>query len=183
MHVLVTASPAGAELLLLAVSAPESNTPPPPSSYKGPQLTVEDVRQCRKQALATVSVAPHIIRILTQLRTFVQVCATQQRIAQAVGKYAVCHACMQAFPQTNFEPPCYISDRRLVKSVLLLKASVQQLPPCSCHQPFAGAAPAAVLLQVAAYCDGRTSVALQDCLLLQHVFWKVPEQARRIEDW
>ncbi len=45
------------------------------------------------------------------------------------------------------------------------------------------AAVLAAALQVAAYCDGRDAVTLKDCLLLQHVFWRLPQQAERIYDW
>lgn len=37
--------------------------------------------------------------------------------------------------------------------------------------------------QVAAYCNGRSSVSEYDCLLLQHVLWQTPEQADKIADW
>lgn len=38
-------------------------------------------------------------------------------------------------------------------------------------------------MQVAAYTDGRGSVSLHDCLLLQHVFWQKPDEAGRIADF
>lgn len=64
---------------------------------------------------------------------------------------------LRSFLQDKVEPPVYVSDRRLVKAV--------------------------ALMQVAAYCNGRTSVSEFDCLLLQHVLWQRPEQAARVADW
>jgi MoxR-like ATPase len=55
------------------------------------------------------------------------------------------------------ESGVYVSDRRLVK--------------------------AAAMLRVAALTSGRTAVSKFDCLLLQHVFWKNPEEAERIQEW
>jgi hypothetical protein len=37
--------------------------------------------------------------------------------------------------------------------------------------------------QVAAMTSGRDAVTKYDCLLLQHVFWKHPEEAAKIEEW
>ena len=55
------------------------------------------------------------------------------------------------------ESGVYVSDRRLVK--------------------------AATMLRVAAWTSGRTTVTKYDCLLLQHVFWKHPEEAEKISEW
>jgi len=55
------------------------------------------------------------------------------------------------------ESGIYVSDRRLVK--------------------------AAAMLRVAALTSGRSAVSKFDCLLLQHVFWKNPEEAERIQEW
>lgn len=55
------------------------------------------------------------------------------------------------------EPPVYVSDRRLVKAL--------------------------ALMQVAAYCNGRSSVTEYDALLLEHVLWAAPETAPKIADW
>ena len=55
------------------------------------------------------------------------------------------------------ESGIYVSDRRLVK--------------------------AAALLRVAAFTSGRSAVSKYDCLLLQHVLWKNPEEAERIAEW
>lgn len=54
------------------------------------------------------------------------------------------------FMQTKIEPPVYISDRRLVKAVNMLK--------------------------VVAYSNGRTQISPFDCLLLQHCLWHKPEE-------
>lgn len=54
------------------------------------------------------------------------------------------------FLQSKCEPPVYVSDRRLVKAVNMLK--------------------------VAAYTNGRDTVSLYDCMLLQHTLWQRPEE-------
>ena len=64
---------------------------------------------------------------------------------------------LRSFLQEKIEPPVYVSDRRLVKSIQLL--------------------------QVSAYCNGRDAVTEYDLLLLQHVLWQKPENADRIADW
>ena len=51
----------------------------------------------------------------------------------------------------------YVSDRRLVKAVGLLK--------------------------VAAFTCGRSQVNELDCLLLQHVLWQRPEERPRLREW
>jgi len=58
--------------------------------------------------------------------------------------------------QTACEPPVYVSDRRLVKSLRLLR--------------------------VAAWADGRSTVDRRDALLLQHVLWQRPGEATRVGD-
>ncbi|KAG2429170.1 hypothetical protein HYH02_014105 [Chlamydomonas schloesseri] len=93
-------------------------------------LTRADIDSCKAAALSSVRVPPAVIQMVTDLRTYLQ---------------------------EKMEPPVYVSDRRLVKSIQLL--------------------------QVAAYCNGRESVTEYDCLLLQHVLWQRPEQADRIHDW
>jgi hypothetical protein len=40
-----------------------------------------------------------------------------------------------------------------------------------------------LLRQVAAYCDGRSSVGALDLLLLQHVLWTHPQSSPKIADW
>jgi MoxR-like ATPase len=40
-----------------------------------------------------------------------------------------------------------------------------------------------LLLQVAAFTNGRSRLSESDCLLLQHVLWQRPEEAERIYDW
>eukprot|EP01047_Picozoa_sp_COSAG01_P069990 COSAG01_NODE_10496_length_2151_cov_2.088207_1_plen_148_part_10 len=55
------------------------------------------------------------------------------------------------------ESGVYVSDRRLVK--------------------------AAKMLRVAALTSGRDAVTKFDCLLLQHVFWKNPDEAEKIQEW
>lgn len=36
---------------------------------------------------------------------------------------------------------------------------------------------------MAAYTSGRTQISRYDCLLLKHVLWQQPDEARRIEEW
>lgn len=45
------------------------------------------------------------------------------------------------------------------------------------------ACPQRVKVQVAAYTNGRSSVMLQDTLLLRHMLWSRPEDEDRIHDW
>ncbi|EFJ43346.1 hypothetical protein VOLCADRAFT_96404 [Volvox carteri f. nagariensis] len=93
------------------------------------RLTREDIVGCKAAALSSVRVPQSVIQLVTDLRIHLQ---------------------------ERFEPPVYVSDRRLVKSIQLL--------------------------QVAAYCNGRDTVSEYDCLLLQHVLWQRPEQSDRIHD-
>ena len=51
----------------------------------------------------------------------------------------------------------FISDRRMAKAVQLL--------------------------QVAAYCDGRSEVSELDMFLTQHLLWQRPDQVDKIQDW
>lgn len=64
---------------------------------------------------------------------------------------------LRSWLQESCEPPIYVSDRRLVKAVAMLR--------------------------VAAHCSGRTAVSTMDCLLLEHVMMQRPEQAPSIRDW
>jgi hypothetical protein len=59
--------------------------------------------------------------------------------------------------QEKTEPPVYVSDRRLVKIVAMLR--------------------------VIAYTCGRTQVNEYDCLMLQHVMWNRPEECEAIREW
>ena len=95
-----------------------------------PLLTAEDFENTRRHAESTVHVPAEILNIVADLRTYLQ------------------DAC---------EPPVYVSDRRLVKSV--------------------------ALLQVAAFTSGRSYVTPKDCMLLQHVLWNRPEEAEKIYEW
>ncbi|GLC43207.1 hypothetical protein PLESTB_000850700 [Pleodorina starrii] len=94
------------------------------------RLSRDDIVRCKAAALSSVRVPPSVIQMVTDMRIHLQ---------------------------ERFEPPVYVSDRRLVKAIQLL--------------------------QVAAYCNGRDTVTEYDCLLLQHVLWQRPEQADRIHDW
>ncbi|GFR51362.1 hypothetical protein Agub_g13786 [Astrephomene gubernaculifera] len=120
-------------------SSPSSSPSSPSSSFSERtraavsadlRLTRGDIVRCKAAAVAAVRVPPGVIQLVTDLRSYLQ---------------------------EKIEPPVYVSDRRLVKSIQLL--------------------------QVAAYCNGRDSVSEFDCLLLQHVLWQRPEQADRIHDW
>ena len=61
---------------------------------------------------------------------------------------------LSAHLQDKCEPPVYVSDRRLVKSVALLR--------------------------VAAYTNGRNAVSEFDCLLLANVLWQRPSDANTV---
>lgn len=64
---------------------------------------------------------------------------------------------LRAHLQDKCEPPIYVSDRRLLKAVTLLR--------------------------VAAYTDGRTIVSDFDTLLLAHVLWQRPGESAMVQDW
>ena len=64
---------------------------------------------------------------------------------------------LRAFLQDKCEPPVYVSDRRLVKSVSLLR--------------------------VCAYTNGREAVSEFDCLLLANILWQRPSECQMIRDW
>ena len=95
-----------------------------------PLLKAEDFAYTRRLAEETVEVSAEILNIVADLRTYLQ---------------------------DSCEPPIYVSDRRLVKSV--------------------------ALLQVAAFTSGRSYVTPKDCMLLQHVLWNRPEEAEKIYEW
>lgn len=95
-----------------------------------PMLTTEDFETTRALAEQHVEVSGEILNIVADLRQYLQ---------------------------EKCEPPVYVSDRRLVKSV--------------------------ALLQVAAYSSGRTYVTPKDCMLLQHVLWQRPEESEKIYEW
>ncbi|KAG1673006.1 hypothetical protein FOA52_005936 [Chlamydomonas sp. UWO 241] len=96
----------------------------------GMMVTRADITTCKQDAVRSVSVPPSVIQMVTDLRTYLQ---------------------------EKIEPPVYVSDRRLVKSMQLL--------------------------QVAAHCNGRDSVSEYDVLLLQHVLWARPDTSAKIADW
>jgi len=95
-----------------------------------PVLLVEDFEGIRKTAIAKVTVPQTVINLITDLRTYLQ---------------------------DKCEPPVYVSDRRLVKAVAMLK--------------------------VAAYTNGRSQVNEFDCLLLTHCLWQRTEDCDKVEDW
>eukprot|EP00889_Picochlorum_renovo_P001716 jgi/Picre1/28746/NNA_004145.t1 len=95
-----------------------------------PLLTVEDFETTRQRAEEEVHVPVEVLNIVADLRQYLQ---------------------------DKCEPPVYVSDRRLVKSV--------------------------ALLQVAAFSSGRTYVIPKDCMLLQHVLWQKPEESEKIYEW
>ena len=57
-------------------------------------LSREDIRKCKEEAVRSVRVPPSVIQLITDLRTYLQ---------------------------EKTEPPVYVSDRRLVKSIQLLQ--------------------------------------------------------------
>eukprot|EP00193_Tetraselmis_chui_P012111 CAMPEP_0177772146 /NCGR_PEP_ID=MMETSP0491_2-20121128/12044_1 /TAXON_ID=63592 /ORGANISM="Tetraselmis chuii, Strain PLY429" /LENGTH=555 /DNA_ID=CAMNT_0019289891 /DNA_START=116 /DNA_END=1783 /DNA_ORIENTATION=- len=122
-------SPGGLATLLTMVGASQSAKANVQLSEKMP-LTLEQFQAIRHAAVTSVTVPPGVVQLITDLRTYLQ---------------------------DKVEPPCYISDRRLVKSI--------------------------AMLQVAAYTNGRSQVSEVDCLLLQHVLWNRPDLAERIYDY
>ena len=96
----------------------------------GTLLTQEDFETTRRRAEKEVEVPGDVLNVVADLRHYLQ---------------------------DQCEPPVYVSDRRLVKSI--------------------------ALLQVAAYSSGRKYVTPRDCMLLQHVLWQRPEEAERIYEW
>eukprot|EP00854_Cymbomonas_tetramitiformis_P006501 gene6501-7794_t len=93
-------------------------------------LDLDELRGLRLKALQAVTLPEHIVDLLIDLRDYLQ---------------------------QKCEPPVYVSDRRMVKVVSLLR--------------------------IAAYTSGRTTVSEIDCLLLQHTLWQRPEQAEIIREW
>jgi MoxR-like ATPase len=93
-------------------------------------LTVKDFSGVKSAAEANVDVPRSVVDLIVDLRKYLQ---------------------------EKCEPPGYVSDRRLVKSVALLR--------------------------VAAYTNGRASVSEFDCLLLANVLWQRPSEARVVREW
>jgi len=93
-------------------------------------LTVKDFSGVKSAAEANVDVPRSVVDLIVDLRKYLQ---------------------------EKCEPPVYVSDRRLVKSVALLR--------------------------VAAYTNGRASVSEFDCLLLANVLWQRPSEARVVREW
>ena len=93
-------------------------------------LSVNDFQGVRSAAEASVDVPNSVVDLIVDLR---------------------------AFLQDKCEPPVYVSDRRLVKSVSLLR--------------------------VCAYTNGRKAVSEFDCLLLANILWQRPSECQMIRDW
>ena len=93
-------------------------------------LTVKDFEGVKSAAEAAVEVPQSVVDLIVDLR---------------------------AHLQDKCEPPVYVSDRRLVKSVALLR--------------------------VAAYTNGRAAVSEFDCLLLANVLWQRPSEANTVREW
>ena len=93
-------------------------------------LSVNDFQGVRSAAEASVDVPNSVVDLIVDLR---------------------------AFLQDKCEPPVYVSDRRLVKSVALLR--------------------------VCAYTNGRKAVSEFDCLLLANILWQRPSECQMIRDW
>ena len=93
-------------------------------------LKPEDFANIRYEAAAKTTVPPNVIELISDLRTFLQ---------------------------DKCEPPVYVSDRRLLKAVQLLR--------------------------VAAYTNDRAEVSEFDVLLLTNVLWQRPSEASLIKDW
>ncbi|CAL8460551.1 g80 [Coccomyxa elongata] len=101
-----------------------------PGSADSIALSEEEIQTTRQEATQKVAVPEEIVNLLSDVRSFLQ---------------------------DKCEPPVYVSDRRLVKTL--------------------------ALLQVAAYTSGRLAVNKFDCLLLQHILWQRPDEAQRINDF
>ena len=93
-------------------------------------MTVKDFEGVKSAAEAAVEVPQSVVDLIVDLR---------------------------AHLQDKCEPPVYVSDRRLVKSVALLR--------------------------VAAYTNGRAAVSEFDCLLLANVLWQRPSEAQTVREW
>lgn len=93
-------------------------------------LKVSDFRGVKAAAEAGVEVPQSVVDLIVDLRSYLQ---------------------------NKCEPPVYVSDRRLVKSVALLR--------------------------VAAYTNGRNSVSEFDTLLLANVLWQRPSEAQVVREW
>jgi len=98
--------------------------------FEAQPLSVEELRAVKDQALAETKLPQEIVDLLCDMREFLQ--------------------------EKN-EPPVYVSDRRLVKIVSLLR--------------------------VMAYTNGRKNVNEYDCLMLQHTMWQRPEESEIIREW
>merc|ERR1719329_1411189 len=94
------------------------------------RLKPEDFANIRYEAAAETEVPTNVIELITDLRTFLQ---------------------------DKCEPPVYVSDRRLLKAVQMLR--------------------------VAAYTNNRDEVSEFDTLLLVNVLWQRPNEAMMIKDW
>lgn len=93
-------------------------------------ITIADFEGVKSAAEAAVDVPQNVVDLIVDLR---------------------------AHLQDKCEPPVYVSDRRLVKSIALLR--------------------------VAAYTNGRSAVSEFDCLLLANVLWQRPSESNVIRDW
>jgi MoxR-like ATPase len=100
------------------------------SGEKAVVLKPEDFANIRYEAAETTKVPTSVIELISDLRTFLQ---------------------------EKCEPPVYVSDRRLLKAVQLLR--------------------------VAAYTNDRAEVSEFDTLLLTNVLWQRPSEAVVIKDW
>lgn len=82
----------------------------------------DDIAIIRSEAVARVRVPREVVQLFNDVRQFLR----------------------------ETDPPIYVSDRRLIKAVNMLK--------------------------VAAYTNGRLEISVFDCLLLQHCLWQKPEE-------
>lgn len=110
---------------------PAALPPGADSQPKATQLvTSDDFDLIRVRAAREVTVPEEVQDLLVDLRTMLQ---------------------------TQMEPAVYVSDRRLLKAISIMKVS--------------------------AFTNGRSQVSLEDCMLLQHLMWQRPAESGRIGDW
>jgi hypothetical protein len=178
------------------------------------RLTLKEIGAVRSEAVRSVKVPQHVIQLVADLRWVGRrlVLHIALFVGWFVGNWSVTvdgplqeeQRCPHRRPQhphppllpprsylqDKIEPPVYVSDRRLVKSVALMQVGgaswgavcLTGVVWCLDYRTF-NQPPPPPKKKVAAYCNGRDAVTEYDCLLLEHVLWSTPEVAPKIADW